>query len=579
VRRVNKAVAVAAAAALAMTACGSPSSNNGQKEGGSDTVTTDTKVTDPDAKGPAPEVAGAKKGGIVTVYQQQTPVTFDPTAIYYTDTGEIGKLLYRTPTQIALRKGNPVLVPDLTDLGTQSADKLTWTFKMKNKVKYADGSEVKAEDLAYAIKRSFDKGVRDKGPAYQLDFFKDGDTYAGPYGPGGDNYAGVETPDAQTLVVHLARPFPDLPFFMTFPMFTPIPKAKDTKQDYQNAPMATGPYQYESYTNAVELKLKRNPNWDPKTDPVRHAYADGFDFKWGADNLKTQQQVINSNGEDATAINTSDIDATFVPQLSGNKASQLVRGGGSCTYFISLDSRKVPIEVRKAVAKAYPYDQIWKAAGLNDYIATPASTILPPSVPGYKKYDPLPDLSGKGAGDPEAAKKMLADAGKTGFELSWYYDNTKPQSQQTSQIRADALTKAGFTVKPIGITTAEVRKKTSDMNAPVNMGQGPAGWCSDWPNGNSWYPVLFKSNAIDTQQSVGMLTDKALDAKIDEISNLSAEESAEKWGDIDKEIVGMYAAIPRYYTKSAIVVGTKVGGTEIDATQGMPFFVNMFVKG
>ena len=56
---------------------------------------------------------------------------------------------------------------------------------------------------------------------------------------------------------------------MTFPMFTPIPKDKDTKDDYQNNPMATGPYQYESYTPGAEMKLKRNPNWDPTTETPR----------------------------------------------------------------------------------------------------------------------------------------------------------------------------------------------------------------------------------------------------------------------------------------------------------------------
>ena len=53
---------------------------------------------------------------------------------------------------------------------------------------------------------------------------------------------------------------------------------------------------------------------------------------------------------------------------------------------------------------------------------------------GYKKYTPLPDLTGTGKGDPEAAKKMLEAAGKVGFELSWYYDNTLPIPQQVSQI-------------------------------------------------------------------------------------------------------------------------------------------------
>ena len=42
-----------------------------------------------------------------------------------------------------------------------SADKLTWTFKLQSGIKYEDGTAVKAEDLAYAIKRSFAHDVYD----------------------------------------------------------------------------------------------------------------------------------------------------------------------------------------------------------------------------------------------------------------------------------------------------------------------------------------------------------------------------------------------------------------------------------
>ncbi len=576
-RRVNKAAAVAVAAALAVTACGSPSANNKQDGSRSDEITTQVNALDPSAKGPAPEVPGSRKGGTITVYSQSTPNTFDPTDTYYVDADAIGKLLFRTPTQFAIRKGKAVLVPDLTDLGTPSADKLTWTFKLQNYVKYADGTDVKVGDLAYAIKRSFAHDVYSNGPAYQLTYFKDGDKYKGPYASG-DDYAAVETPDDRTLVIHLARPFSDLPFYMSFLMFTPIPKAKDTKENYKNAPLASGPYQFDSYTPGTELKLKRNPNWDPRTDPVRHQYPDGWNFKWGQDDIKTQQQVLNSNGPDANALNYGNVDASFIPQLQGKKTEQLIRGESNCSIIVQLDSRKIPLEVRKAIARAYPYDQIWKAAGLNDYIAQPSTTVLPPSVPGYQKYAAVPDLTGKGAGDPAGAKKMLEAAGKLGFEVSWYFDNTKPIPQQTSQIRADALKAAGFTVKPIGVSTAELRKKVSDYDAPVNMAQGPGGWCSDWPSGTSWFPVLFKTQSISEGQSWGMLSDTALDTEIDKISALPIEQQTARWAALDKKIMEMYIALPRYYDKMAVLAGTNIGGAEGDPTKGMPNFPNMYLK-
>jgi peptide/nickel transport system substrate-binding protein len=577
-RRFKVAVAATAAVALGLAGCSSPSSNNGSSSNdNSSKISTATSATDPNAKGPAADVAGAKKGGTITILAQATPNTFDPTDIYYVDSNEIGRLLFRTPTQYAIRNGKPVLVPDLTDLGTVSADKLTWTFKMQQGIKYEDGTAVKVEDLAYAIKRSFAHDLFVNGPTYQQQFFKDGDKYKGPY-KSGDTYSGVETQGTDTLIIHLAKQFADLPFYMTFPMFTPIPKAKDTKQEYKNHPLATGPYQFDTFAAGSSLTLKKNPNWDPNTDAVRHQYADAWSFKWGGETVKTQQQVLNSAGPDANALQYDELDASLIPQLTGDKKNQLIQGDSPCTYVLALDTRKIPLEVRKAIAKAYPYDQIYKAAGLNNYVAEPASTFMPPSVPGYQKYPPLPDLSGTGTGDAAGAKALLQSAGKLGFELSWYFDNTKPITQQTSQIRADALKAAGFTVKPIGVATADLRTKTSDYGASVNMGQSPAGWCSDWPTGASWYPVLFESHSLADNLSWGMMTDKTLDAKIEAIASLPADQATAKWAALDQEIMGLYVGLPRYYTKMADIAGTNIGGAVADGTMGMPFFPDMFLK-
>ncbi|MBO3742778.1 ABC transporter substrate-binding protein [Actinoplanes flavus] len=577
-RRLRMAAAAAAALTLGLAGCGSPSSNNDEnKSDDTGKISTQTAAIDPDAKGPAPEVPGARKGGEITIYSQSTPNTIDPTDIYYVDANEIGKLLFRTATQFAIRDGKPVLVPDLTDVGTVSADKLSWTFKFKTGEKYEDGSEIKIEDLAYAIKRSFAHDIYANGPAYQLTYFKDGDKYKGPY-TSGPNYSGVEVVGADTLKINLAKPFSDLPFYMTFPMFSPIPEAKDTKADYKNKPIASGPYKIASYTPGSELKLAKNDNWNAATDPVKHQYVDGWTFKWGGDDVKTQQQVLNSNGPDASALNYMDVDASLIPQLTSEKKAQFVQGESPCTYTWQIDTTQVPLEVRKAIAKAWPYDQTWKAGGVNDYVGQRATTFMPPSVPGYQKYTPVEDLDGEGTGDPAAAKKLLEAAGKVGFEVSWYYDNTKPVPQQVSAVREAALKEAGFTVKAIGVPTAELRTKISDYDAPVNIAQGPRGWCSDWPSGGSWIPVLFKSESIAAGTSMGELKDPALDAKIDEVANLPVEESTSKWAALDEEVMKQYAAIPYYYTKFGIVIGTNVGGAEADPTMGMPLFTNLFLK-
>src|SRR2546430_2944187 len=163
----------------------------------------------------------------------------------------------------------------------------------------------------------------------------------------------------------------------------------------------------------------------------------------------------------------------------------------------------------------------------------------------------------------------LQAAGKTGFELSWYYDNTKPITQQQAQVWTAAFQAAGFTPKPIGVSTAELRKKTRDYGAPVNMWQGPRGWCADWPSGNTWFPVLFQSHAIDDGQSWGFLSDKALDAEIDQVSALPVDQAVAKWSELDKKMMGMYLVLPRYYNLVGQVIGTNIGGARDDVTLGL----------
>ncbi|MEU8222911.1 ABC transporter substrate-binding protein [Kribbella sp. NPDC048915] len=580
----KRITAVAATVMLAAVACGTPSSNSGNNEGGNNVGGAQEKATDPTAKGPAPEVEGAKKGGTITVLSDVTPDTFDPTATYYTDGNQIEKLFYRSLTQYRLDGPDhkPVLVPDLAeDLGTKSEDGLTWTFKLKQGIKYHDGTPVKAEDFAYAIKRSFAHDLYDAGPTYQQQFFLDGETYKGPYGTGGDNYKGVETPNDHTLVIHLAKKFDDLPFYAAFPMFTPIPKAKDTQKNYEQRPMATGPYMVQSYTPGSQLKLVKNPNWDPNTDPVRHQYVDGWDFKFAQDTLKVQRQVLASSGPDANAVNYSNLDVSLLPEVKDQ--AQLVKGPSPCTILYTMDSRKIPLEIRKLVAKAHPTEGWRKVAGLNPTDDPPASTILPPAVPGYEKYAiPGLDGTGKGAEDPAIAKEVkdeLTKLGKLNFELSWYYSIDDPISTRTTQFRKQQFEAAGFKVKAIGVPKAKIRTFTGDQNAPVNIGKTPTGWCSDWPSGTSWYPVLFKSDAIGLGNSVGQLQDKALDAKIDAITAKTPDEQLKEWMTLDKDILENYLpAIPLYYSSSNMPIGKNIGHAINDPTQGLFEFTSMFLK-
>jgi len=356
--RWTNVLAVGVVASLGLTAaCAAPATDKGTN--GTPKATDGGKIEaplDPAAKGPAPEFPGAKKGGTLTVSYSTAPSDMDPSAQFYQDSGAImRRLTQRSLTSFVARDGKQVLVPDLaTDLGKVSADGLTWTFTLKDGIKYSDGAPVTAGDIAYAVKRSF--AFTDTGPTYQVDFLKGGADYKGPW-DSGETFAGVNAPDDKTVVFTLEKRWETLPYFASFTQTSPIPKAKETKnRDYGNKAVGTGPYKIKSFTQGSELVLEKNTNWDPASDASRHQYLDGYVFKFGQDSVKVQQGILASNGPDATTMNWDAIDASLADQVTGAKASQFVTGPSSCVLAINMDTRKIPLPVRKAVAAAYPFE-------------------------------------------------------------------------------------------------------------------------------------------------------------------------------------------------------------------------------
>lgn len=580
--RWTKVLTVGAAASIGfVAACGAPTANNGAAgtQGGGGKIDQAAAAFDPNAKGPAPAIAGAKKGGILTVPYAAVPANFDPSDQFYQDTAVIFSLTHRALTTFTMRDGKMVLVPDLaTDLGKASEDGLSWTFTLKDGVKYEDGTPVKAQDIVFAAKRSFDPDLAANGPTYQREFFKDGAEYEGPY-KGDKNWNSVEATDDKTVVFHLAKRFETLPYFVSFNQFTPIPEAKDKKKDYQLHPLATGPYMFDKYTPGTELVLKRNPNWDPATDPARHDYPDGFHFKFGVDSVKTQTAILASNGDDATSMNWDPIDSSLIPQIEGDKKSQFAEGPSSCVLMVNMDATKIPIEVRRAIAVAWPFDSLHKAAGETSHSFSPASTIIPPQIPGWLDYtaEAVPGfkMNGQGDGDPTKAKELLAAAGYgpgKEFELVYYYTNDDDTAQKVNQVRKQKLEAAGFKVQDIGVPGAERRGIIGKPNGKYNMLQSPRGWCFDWPSADSIIPPTFGSGALSQGgTSFGNDTDAKIDAEIKRILDMSVADQGPEWGKMDKWLTENYLyAIPDNHDKGNTVFGTKVKNVVNNPNKGMP---------
>ncbi len=587
--RLKKSVtALSALALLALAACGgsgssssgAPTSNKDINKGG-----TSGQVMDPNAKAPAPPIPGAKQGGTLTVLSQLGSTTFDPTEAYYVNVSSILQgLVTRSLTQYRYdpKTKQMILVPDLaTDLGTSSNNFKTWKFTLRPGVKFENGQPVTPEDIKYGIERSFDRATFPIGPNYSNEYFLHGNTYKGPYKSPGD-YNGV-TINGNTLTIKMARPFPDMPYWGSFAAMGPIPPGKASDPaTYKNHPWATGPYMFKDYTPGQSLTLVKNPEWDPKTDPARHQYINEFDFNFVEDSAKIDQTLLGDTGSGQTSISIDPVLAADYQKFSQTASDRLVVGGSPCTFMWYPDNREITdINVRRALAYAYPYQAAWAAGGyIQGVTRVPASNVMPPGVPGRVQYTPLPGHT-PGTTDTAKAKAMLTQAGKLNYPIKFAYQTDSATSVAVKNVVEQALKQAGFDPQPVATTIANyVADYLTNPKAPVNVRS--VGWCSDWPSGSSWMPPQFQTTDIATSgfnANYAAFSNKSIDQQMSQIPTLPIDKQAAAWNAMDKTIQTKYfPVVVTGYGGTAMMRGSRVNGFHNDGTFGMPTWKDMWIS-
>jgi peptide/nickel transport system substrate-binding protein len=380
----------------------------------------------------------------------------------------------------------------------------------------------------------------------------------------------------------MARPFPDMPYWGSFPAMGPLPQEAESEDvaAYGLAPWSTGPYQFESFDPGTsQLTLVRNEFWDPNTDPGRHAYPDRWEFDVDrGDPTVVDRTFIEDQGDTQTALTYDNVQQSS--REDAEATDRLTTGPVPCTIFWYMDTRKPEwenVEVRKALGTAWNFDDYRLATGLAmGLTAIPGTMILPPGLPGRK--DPAFDVignGGTGTGDPEQARQMLEDAGALDTPVVFAFDASDPTQVDGKNTIVAALEEAGFDPQPRAVANADKEDElTQDPDAPLNLRH--LGWCSDWPSGSSWFSPVFSSEG---SSNYSYLSVPEIDQKILDIESMPAEEQPPLWGDLDEEIMTEhYPVIVDYYTANAMLHGSKIMNMENDEIRGMPTFADIWIQ-
>ena len=346
----------------------------------------------------------------------------------------------------------------------RALDDLDWEFKLRRGVRFHDGSEFTAQDVAFTL---------DRVPAVP--------NSPSPFTIYTKQIVDKTIVDAHTIRFRTAAPYPLMPNDMATVMIVSSRAARGaTTADFNSgkAAIGTGPYRFVSYAKGDRIELARNegywgrkPAWDRVTlriiasDPTRVAALLAGDVR-AIENAPTTDVAKLAKNPDITVyraishrliylhLDTARDRTPFVTDKSGKP----------------LDRNPLKdLRVRKALSKAINRPAIVER--VMEGAAVASGQLMPEGLFGY-----LPGLKPEPY-DPDGARRLLAEAGyPDGFALTLHGPNDRYiNDEQIAQAIAQMLTRVGIATRVETMPSAVFFTRASKLEFSLLL----AGWAAD----------------------------------------------------------------------------------------------------
>ena len=581
-RRLVVGVAAGVALALGLSACGggtSSSNNQGGSSGNANAPAFNAavgKVFNP----------SDKKGGTMKFAISSDWDSTDPGDTYYGLSWNLVRLYTRALTmfKVVPGTGSQELVGDLAEgLGESSNGGKTWTYKLRQGLKFEDGTPITAKDVEYAVSRSLEKGTLVNGPFYFNDFL-DLKGYKGPYSSKGQDNPAIDTPDDHTIVFKLKKAYGSFDYFAMLPSTAPVPQGKDTGVKYKEHPVSSGPYMFQSYSAGKAFTLVRNPNWDQATDPNRKALPDQYDVTIGANADDIDNQLIA--GSYQVDLAGTGVQPAALSRVLGdpNLKARADNPGSARLWYTAINPEVAPlnnIECRKAVMFAADKTLYQQAYGGPLAGGEIASNLLPPIIPGHQKLSVYPPGQDN-KGDVAAAKDALQKCGQpSGFSTNLSYRAERPKEKATAEALQQSLGRVGIklTLKafPTGDYLALYAGKPSYANGN-KLGLMVYGWAADWNDGFGFLSQIIDSRTIRASGGNSNLSVHVpeVDKMIDQaVAETDADKRNQQWSAIDKRVMEEAVVLPGVWAKSVTLRGTQATNVFVNEAFGQYDYMAM----
>ena len=589
---------------IAVAACSSSSSKGGA-------TTSPTSVGATTANGGTAPVDAAfnastkgvvnsstKTGGTLNYLATADFDSLDPVRTYYAYSWDFQRYFTRSLMAFDTKAGSAgtKVVPDLaTGPGVVTNDGKTITYTLKDNLKFQDGTPITSEDVKYGIERDFAQDVLPGGPTYFQDLLDGGQHYPGPYKDTDPKHLGlnsVKTPDPKTIQFNLEKPYAQWDYLMTMPSAGPVEAKVDQSPDtggakYANHVQSSGPYMIQSYDPNKSLVLVRNPNWDQSTDTIRHQLVDKVTVTMGLDADDMDQRMLSGQGDieiESTGVQSSaQTQILRDPNLKKYADAPLT----GFTRMFALDP-KVPelanIDCRKAIEYAANKVTLQTARGGPTGGGDIATTVAPPTLPGYQSFDLYPS-GPDNTGDLAKAKEELVKCGQpNGFHTNIATSN-KGKGPLVAQALQSALARVGIKADIQQFDSSSYY--STHVGTPSNvhskdLGIITAGWGADFPTGYGYFSSISDSRKI--LQSGGNsnwpeVNEPTIDAALDDMTaTADPAQQAKDVQTIDHKLMEGAYYLPFTYDKALLYHTPRTTNVYVTNAFGMYDYVSLGVN-
>ena len=533
-------LAAVLASGMVLTACGG--SGNGAKETTGNQASTTTTTT---------------TGGLdLAVQIGPDPETVGPALNTAIDASNV--ILHAFETLLTFDENNDI-VPGQAESFDVSDDGLTYTFHLRDGLKWSDGSDFTAEDFVYSWKRLADPMTAAPYAADMLSMVKGYDEAAA----GDIDALGVSASDAKTLVVELSSPCVYFDKIITHASMAPV---KKDVVDANGDQWALAP---ETYISNGPLKMIE---WVPGSHMT---FAKNENY-WNADKvtLNSLKFVLMEDSNAAySAYQTGevqmikDIPTEEIPSLQDSPDYHL--DPRLATSYTIFNTQKAPFDDAKVrMALSLAVDREYVANTLMIGTVAPATNFVGPGISDAEAGSSFEEVTRKNNGgdffnvnnyeaDLEKAKELLAEAGYPngeGFPIIEYMTNDAGYNKPVAEYLQSAWKDLGITmdIKIVEWSTFTPTRRAGDFE--ICRG----GWVYDYDDPSNMLNLLASTSGNNDGKYSNPEVDKLLE---EARSTADKAEHYEKLHAAENLIMEDAAVSPLVYSSDFYLQNPKLKGT------------------